>query len=120
MFKIKGDQNKIHDIAWDLKPGSTRLMTGGVKHVYFWDRADPTGAKTRGLWDGNEQTSFACVAWDDNGKAYGGGSNGRIYTYGGSDGRTCEGTMKHHTGFVCALKYHNGNLYSGAKDGKLC
>jgi WD40 repeat protein len=28
--------------------------------------------------------------------------------------------MKNHVGFVCALKYHNGNLYSGAKDGKLC
>ena len=120
MFKQKGDQNKIHDIAWDAKPGSTRFMTGGVKHVYFWDRSDGTGGKTRGLWDGNEQTSFACVTWDNNGKAYGGGSNGRIYTYGGSDGRTCEGTMKHHVGFVCALKFHNGNLYSGAKDGKLC
>ena len=95
-------------------------MTGGVKHVYFWDRSDATGGKTRGLWSGEEQTSFACVTWDNNGKAYGGGSNGKIYTYGGTDGRTCEGTMKHHTGFVCALKYHNGFLYSGAKDGKLC
>ena len=28
--------------------------------------------------------------------------------------------MKNHVGFVCALKYHDGNLYSGAKDGKLC
>ena len=69
-------------------------MTDYVKHVYFWDRTDATGGKTRGLRDGNEQTTFACVTWGDNGKAYGGGSNGRTYTYGGSDGRTCEGTMK--------------------------
>jgi len=37
VFKDKGDQNKILDVAWDNKPGSKRFASAGVKHLYFWD-----------------------------------------------------------------------------------
>jgi len=65
VFKEKGDTNKIHDVCWDAVPGSTRFATAGVKHIYFWDSSKPGGDKTKGLFNGNEQTSFACVAWCD-------------------------------------------------------
>ena len=118
-FKAKGDTNKIHDVCWDSKPGSKRISTAGVKHIYFWDGASADGDKKKGLFGSNEQTSFACTAWDDNGKCYTGGSNGKIYCWGGDDGRSCEKSMDMHKGFICALRYFQGKLYSGAKDGKV-
>ena len=33
----KGDANKIHDIAWDKRSGSSRFATAGSKHMCFWD-----------------------------------------------------------------------------------
>ena len=39
IFKDKGDQNKIMDLAWDKKPGSTRFASAGRKHIAFWDAA---------------------------------------------------------------------------------
>jgi microtubule-associated protein-like 6 len=87
IFKQKGDTNKIHDCCWDAKPGSKRFSTSGVKHMYFWDAGDRSGDKKKGLFGSNEQTSFACTAWDENGKCYSGGSNGKIYVWGGDDGR---------------------------------
>jgi len=58
---------------------------------------------------------MSCVAWDNEGICYSGGSNSRIYKW---EDRTCKGTLKaHDKGFICTLKWHNGVLYSGAKDG---
>ena len=119
VFKDKGDQNKIHDVAWDKKPGSKRFCSAGVKHIYFWDADIAGGKKTKGLYSGAEQTSFACATWDADGVCYTGGSNGSIYIWGGDDGRTCEGTIKAHKGFVSAIAFRDGKLYSGGKDGKL-
>ena len=88
--------------------------------MYFWDANDRSGDKKKGLFGSNEQTSFACTAWDDNGKCYSGGSNGKIYVWGGDDGRSCEKTLDGlHKGFICALRVVNGQLISGAKDGKV-
>ena len=118
-WKQKGDTNKIHDIAWDGKPGSKRFSTAGVKHCYFWDASSANGDKKKGLFGSHTQTSFACTAWDDNGKCYTGGSNGEVYVWGGDDGRSCEKSMDAHKGFICGLRYINGKLWSGAKDGKV-
>ena len=123
VFKEKGDTNKIHDICWDAKPGSTRFATAGKKHIYFWDASDAS-AKKKGLFGSNEQTSFSCVAACDQGKFYSGGANrggAKIYIWGGDDGRTCEGTMDghHDKGFICAMRFVEGNLFSGGKDGKV-
>lgn len=119
VLKQKGDTNKIHDVCWDEKPGSKRFSTAGVKHMYFWDAAGAGGDKKKGLFGQNEQTSFACTAWDSNGVCYSGGSNGKIYVWGGSDGRQCEKTLDLHKGFICALRFADGKLFSGAKDGKV-
>ena len=65
-------------------------------------------------------TSHACVTWDSDGVCYTGGSNGKVYIWGGDDGRTCQGTMPtSHKGFVSAIRFVDGKLYSGGKDGKL-
>jgi len=118
-MKEKGDTNKIHDVCWSAQPGSTRFATAGVKHIYFWDGKD-SSSKKKGLFSGKDQTSFACVAWDDSGKCYTGGSNSLIYVWGGDDGRTCEKTLDFHgKGFICAMRFANGKLFSGAKDGKV-
>jgi len=87
--------------------------------MYFWSASDATGDKKKGLFGSNEQTSFACTAWDNNGTCYSGGSNGKIYVWGGDDGRSCEKTLDLHKGFICAMRFANGKLFSGAKDGKV-
>jgi microtubule-associated protein-like 6 len=119
VFKDKGDQNKIHDMAWDKTPGSKRFCSAGVKHIYFWDAGKQGGDKTKGLFSGSEQTSFACATWDNNGVCYTGGSNGSVYIWGGDDGRTCQGTIKAHRGFISAITFRDGKLYTGGKDGKI-
>ena len=117
--KEKGDTNKIHDVCWDMKAGSKRFATAGVKHLYFWDASQAGCGKKKGLFGSNAQTSFACVAWCPEGKAYSGGSNGSVYVWGGDDGRTCEKSVAVHKGFISAIKFAQGKLWSGAKDGKV-
>lgn len=118
MFKDKGDTNKIHDVCWDAKPGSNRFATAGLKHIYFWDT---NGRKDKGLFGNFEQTSFACVAWCGEGMCYTGGANSKIYVWGGDDGRTCVATMDnfHKAGFISALRFAEGKLFSGGKDGRV-
>lgn len=61
---------------------------------------------------------MSCVAWDNEGVCYTGGANARIYKW---NGNMCEGTLKAHEGkgFICTMKWNNGTLYSGAKDGSV-
>jgi WD40 repeat protein len=62
-------------------------------------------------------TSFACVAYDSNGVCYTGGANSQIYVW---NGRDLSSTIKAHSaGFICALRFVEGKLYSGGKDGKM-
>ena len=121
VFKQAGSQSKILDICWDAKPGSSRFATAGKDHVYFWDAKKPGGEKKKGLFGGKgDMTSMACVAWCSEGKCYTGGSNSEIYVWGGDDGRQLEKTMKCHSkGFICALRWADGKLWSGGKDGKV-
>lgn len=110
-----GDTNKIFDIAFSAVPGDTSFVTVGAKHIKFWD-ANTLESK-RGIFGTNgEQTSFSCAAYDDQGFAYTGGSNGSIYIW---SGNTLKTTVKASTGFVGALRWLNGKLYSGGKDGKV-
>ena len=65
-------------------------------------------------------TSFSGVAWDADGKAYGGGANGKVYCFDQAE-RKCVGTIDaHKDGFVCAMTFAKGLLYSGGKDGNVC
>lgn len=117
VWKEKGDTNMIHDVCWDVN--SKRFATAGVKHIYFWNASSPTGDKKKGLFSGKSQTSFACVAFDDQGKCWTGGSNGCVYVWGGDDGRTCEAQLDCDKGFISAIRFAEGSIYSGGKDGKV-
>ena len=119
VWKEKGDTNKIHDVCWDAAPGSKRLATGGVKHIYFWNASDATGDKKKGLFNGKEQTSFAAVAFDDQGQCWAGGSNGSVYIWGGDDGRTCTDQLDAGKGFISAMRFAEGKMFSGGKDGNV-
>jgi WD40 repeat protein len=73
-FKDKGDANKIFDLAFSGAPGSNAFATAGSKHIKFWYPDQMKGEK--GLFQNKaEQTSFACVAYDDKGVCYTGGCN---------------------------------------------
>lgn len=62
-------------------------------------------------------TSFACVAFDDNGVCYTGGCNSLIYVW---NGRDLSSTIAAHKGgFICAMRFAEGKLYSGGKDGNM-
>jgi WD40 repeat protein len=117
--KQKGDQNKIHDIAFSRKEGCKRFATAGSKHFYLWDAAEGDFAKKKGIYDGAPQTSFSCVTWDCDGNAYSGGANSQIYCWNAEE-RKCTGTIKAHSGgFICSITYADGNLWSGGKDGNV-
>lgn len=75
--------------------------------------------KKKVLWNGHESTSFACCAADDAGNCYAGASNGLIYVVGGS---AVKSTLDFHAGggFVGAINWSEGKLFSGSKDGKIC
>ena len=115
--KDKGDQNKIHDIGFCTK--SNRFATAGTKHIYFWD-ADANGLdKKKGIYNGNPMTSFSAVAFGDDGHCYTGGANSLVYKW-DVEKRTCTGTIQAHKGgFICSLKFHEGKLFSGGKDGDI-
>ena len=114
-MKEKGDTNKIFDICFSEKPGDLKFATAGSKHIKFWDPTQMKGDK--GLFGKTEQTSFACVAYDNNGVCYTGGCNSLIYVW--PDRNASTTIAAHKGGFICALRYAAGKLYSGGKDGNL-
>ena len=90
--KDTGDVNKIFDICFSAKAGENRFVTAGVKHIKFWD-ANPMSGK-KGIFAGaGDPTSFACVAYADNGLCFAGGANGLIYVWNGSALKT---TLEFH------------------------
>ena len=113
--KTKGDTNRIFDMCFSARSGDNSFVTVGAKHIRFWTESLDG---RRGVFGSNESTSFACCAIDDQGVAYAGGANGLIYVWNGS---SCSQTLNFHKGgFVGALRFAEGKLYSGGKDGNLC
>ena len=111
----EGDTNKIFDICFSARAGDYAFATAGAKHIKFWS-ADSYKAE-KGLFNGKEMTSFACVAYDDKGVVYTGGCNSQIYVW---NGRECSSTIAAHKGgFICALRFADNKLYSGGKDGQV-
>ena len=110
-----GGTNKIFDICFSAKHGDYTFATVGSKHIKFWDN---TLNGHNGIFGkAGEMTSFACVAFDDNGICYSGGSNAQIYVW---QGKNLNRTIKAHKGgFVGAIRWVGGKLYSGGKDGVL-
>lgn len=75
-----GDTNRIFDIVFSQQEGNNNFVTAGSKHIKFWDSSTLEGKK--GLFgEGNEATSFACAASDDQGNFYAGGANSLIYVW---------------------------------------
>jgi hypothetical protein len=115
--KEVGDVNKIFDICFSARDGEKKFVTAGIKHIKFWD-AQPLSGK-KGIFGGAaEATSFACAAFDDQGVCYAGGANGLIYVWQGSGLKTT--ISPHKGGFIGALRFSQGKIYSGGKDGNMC
>lgn len=109
----EGDTNKIFDVCFSNKAGDYAFATAGSKHIKFWNAESYKAEK--GLFNGKEMTSFACVAYDANGVVYTGGCNSQVYVW---NGRECSSTIAAHKGgFICALRYADNKIYSGGKDG---
>jgi WD40 repeat protein len=73
-FKDKGDSSKIFDVCFTQKAGDNTFATAGSKHIKFWYPDQMKGEK--GLFSGKgDMASFACVAYDDQGVCYTGGTN---------------------------------------------
>jgi len=81
VWQAPGDTNKIFDVAFSNEPGSKAFCTVGVKHICMWDAEQGPGSKKKGLFGSFEMTSFSCAMWDDQGRAYCGGSNGSVYMF---------------------------------------
>jgi WD40 repeat protein len=110
-----GGPDPIFDITFSKKPGHIACWSGGKKHIAYWDVEK--GKKKKGIFGGKEMTSFACITCDDKGTAFAGAANSLIYVWAGN---SCKQTLGfHERGFVGAIVWIDGNLYSGGKDGRV-
>jgi len=117
LHKAKTGPDRIYHCAWSKKDGDSIIATAGCKHFANFDLN--TGFKKRkGIHGGNgKPTSHCCVTWADDGMCYTGGANSHIYCW---EGRDLQGTYDvHGKGFVCAIRYVDGKIISGARDGKV-
>jgi len=79
----------------------------------YWDPA--AMKKKKGLFGNHQRTGFGCVCADENGNAYAGAANSGIYVW---KGNTCANALYlHGKGFVGAITYQEGKIYSGGRDG---
>jgi WD40 repeat protein len=117
VYSAPGDTNKIFDLSFNLEGGKYNFVTVGSKHIKFWDPVSKTSEK--GIFgDKGEMTSFACCAWDNSGVCYAGGSNAMVYIW---KGRNLDKTVKvHDSGFISAMRFYGGYLFTGGKDGNVC
>jgi microtubule-associated protein-like 1/2 len=115
--KDKTGPDQIYHVAWSQKEGDCCVAAAGRKHISFWDM-DNDFKKKKGIHGGNgNPTSHCCVTWDNKGLCYTGGANSHIYCW---DGRNLKSTYDvHGRGFVCAIRYCDGKIISGAKDCKI-
>lgn len=113
----KGGPGAIFDLTFSNKEGDYGLWSAGAKHMSYWDIAEGKGRKCI-FGQAGTQTSFACATADDQGNCYTGGANSLIYVWAGKTLRKTCGV--HEQGFVGAILWNSGKLYSGGKDGRVC
>lgn len=121
--KVAGDKtgpDRIYHISWSKKAGESVVATAGCKHIAHWD-LDNKFKKRKGVHgDAGKPTSHCSITWDDQGNCYSGGANSRIYHW---KYESCFKLQKtydvHGRGFCCAIRYCDGKVLSGAKDGKV-
>jgi len=63
-------------------------------------------------------TSFACVTADDQGNCYAGAANSLVYVWNGNSCKKAVGF--NDKGFIGAINWVDGKLYTGGRDGKVC
>lgn len=115
-WSCKGDTNKIFDCAWSQKQGDYSICTAGSKHLKFWYPFESGKQEKKGLYmQVASQTSHACCTWDDQGTAYSGGTNSKIHVW--KDNQLASVHDHHGSGFICTIRWTNGKLMSGGKDG---
>ena len=115
VYGEKGGPDPIFDITFTKQPGAYSVWSVGLKHMTFWDPAQ--GKKKKGLFGQNPRTNFSCVCAGDQGLAYSGASNSGIYVWAGN---TCKNVaFLHGKGFVGAITWQAGKVYSGGKDGQV-
>lgn len=119
--KLKSEKtggDKIYHSTFTLEEGKLVVALAGSKHFSLWDIDASKFKKTKGLYMGKgNPTSHCCVAMDDKGNSYTGGANSHIYVWEGRELK--EHYDVHGKGFVCAIKWSEGKIISGAKDGKV-
>lgn len=91
-------------------------MTCGVKHIKFWYINEKDVKK--GLFMGKgDPTNFPCCTYSDAGVPFTGGCNGEVYEW---EGRSLKDTpAKIVGGAVHSIRFADGKLYAGGKDGKV-
>jgi microtubule-associated protein-like 6 len=115
-FTDKGGPDPIVDLAFSKKEGEICMWSAGTKHFAQWNLEK--GKVGKGIFGGKgDQTSMACVTADDQGTAYSGGANAMIYIWNGRNLKECIGV--HEKGFVGALNWVDGKLYTGGRDGRV-
>ena len=116
LWKEKGGTNKVFDMCFNMKSGDEAICcSAGVKHIQFW--SPNTKNYEKGLFGDGAMTSFSCCVFDQDGLCYTGGANSKIYVWEGRNYKTS--VAAHKGGFICALKWADGKLYSGGKDGNV-
>lgn len=116
--KEKTGPDRIYHAAWSLKAGDSVVALAGSKHFSTWDLNASKFKKNKGLYMNNgNPTSHCCAAWDDQGNCYTGGANSHIYIWEGKDLKSTYDV--HGEGFVCAIRWIDGKIISGAKDGNI-
>ena len=113
----KGGRDPIFDVTFTKKAGEYHFWTAGKKHIAYWINDGSMIKKKRGIFGKNPQTSFCAITGDDTGKAYAAGANSFIYVFNGNTAMKTIGC--HDGGFVGAVIWQNGMLYSGGKDGRV-
>jgi len=115
LYGDKGGPDVIFDLAFNKQEGACELYSAGHKHFAHWSVQNQK--RKKGLFGDNPRCSFACVTTDDQGVAYAGGGNALIYVWGGNSIKRTLGF--HGKGFVGAITWQAGKLYSGGKDGRV-
>jgi WD40 repeat protein len=115
IFEKKSGNNKVYDLEWSKKEDHYEFSICGSKLYMVFQPLEDLAKK--GIYGGKgKATSHICVTYDDKGTSYSGGSNSRIHCW---RNRSLAKTYKVHSGFVGAIKYFDGKIYSGSKDGSI-
>jgi WD40 repeat protein len=118
MVKTSTGVDRIYQLDWSKKEGENHICVAGSKHVSFWDLDASKLKKKKGLYmSKGRPTSHCCASWCDNGNCYTGGANSHIYVW--RDRCLVKNYDVHGRGFVCAIRWIDGKIISGAKDGKV-